>query len=266
MAITTVVDAVNNIRPPIHFFRNSSVGSASMLAASDNISTSASGTVLTSNSQLSSSDFRGYINPEVGQYSYITRVDLNSDRVSSVYGQARGFGIILCDILWASSGISPGLGVQTINSIALPPRDINETSSGEGILPVIYYTSTAIGVGGGNVFITYTNSAGISGRTGNIDMNTSLQEHPLAFISLQPGDIGVQSIQTLEFDVDHLSGTFILALVRPLTIVTSNVPKTCNGIDSIYTTKIFNNTTFFPITVRVQSGFNFAGSVYISQG
>lgn len=268
MSILSIADAISNIRPTIFFSKTSSVGSASIIAYSGGLnSTGISGIAITSQSQVNSTDFLEYSAPAPGNYHYISRVDVTAAQTSSVYSEARGYGVLLCDVLWGSAGFSVGLGVQNINSVELPPRDINESINGEGVFPFIHATGSSVGAGGGNIFLTYTNSAGVSGRSGQGVVPDGTQGGVADFIGLQSGDIGVKSIQTLEFNVDHISGVYVLYLVRPLVYVISNAwPKSCNGLDNIYLTKIFNNTVFFPICVRAQSGMNFAGSVYLSEG
>lgn len=268
MAILSLADAVSSLRPPIFFSKNSSVGSAGMLAYTGGLnSTGISGISITSQSQVNSTSFQEYSASAPESYHYISRIDLAASQISSVYGDARGFGVLMCDVLWGSAGFSVGLGSQNINSVELPPRDINETINGEGVFPFLHSTGTTVGAGGGNIFLTYTNSAGVSGRLASGSVSTSTQAGNVDVIGLEPGDLGVKSIQTLEFDVDHVSGVFALYLLRPLVYVISNAwPKSCNGLDNIYLTKIFNNTVFFPICVRNQSGMNFAGSVHLSEG
>lgn len=268
MAILSVIDVISSLQPPIFFSKNSSVGSAGMLAYTGGLnSTSISGIAITSQAQVNSTDFSGYSSPSIGTYHYISRIDVSAAQVSSVYGDARGYGVLMCDVLWGSAGFSVGLGLQSINSVELPPRDINETINGEGVFPFLHSTGTTVGAGGGNIFLTYTNSAGVSGRLASGPVSTSTTAGNGDFMSLESGDLGVKSIQTLEFDVDHISGVYALYLLRPLVYVISNAwPKSCNGVDNIYTTKIFNNTVFFPVCVRNQSGINFTGSLHLSEG
>lgn len=269
IGITSVSDALQKIKPhALTFARDSSIGGAYILAYSQfSTLTPISGIVLNNVQQLTTSDFLEYSNSPAGLYQYIYQINLQTPSITgTVYGDGRGYGCILCDALWISTGFSVGLGLQTINSPTLPPRDINETSNGEGIIPFVY-AALVPGVAGGNITITYTNSQGIPNRTAIGNVATGTQSESGMFVTLQAGDTGVRSIQSLEFDTDHVSGRYAICLVRPLVTVSANFARpTYNSIDNIYLTKLFNNTVFFPIAFRAQSGVKLFGTIYLCEG
>ena len=108
-----------------------------------------------------------------------------------------------------------------INNVAL-----TRYTSGEGLQ--IMAVSQAARTGGQSFIVKYTNSKGVSGRVSlpalqnATSVNGSLVTHngnttnnPGAFISLQPGDTGVRSIESVTMlGVDV--GLFALVLVKPL--------------------------------------------------
>jgi hypothetical protein len=108
----------------------------------------------------------------------------------------------LCDLLWYNSGMSSTTGyVWTINSAQFASRDLNGRSSGDGVRIGLANssTSTAPTLTTG-ITITYTNSSGISNRTGtlpHIQTSYPFGSSNLVTFYLQPGDVGVSSVQTL---------------------------------------------------------------------
>lgn len=269
MAIISVSQAKNNIKRPLHYNENNTVGSASALSIyiSSVNATPVSGIALTNPSEISTGfgTYLSYDQPDTGKYNYISRVDFTSSQTSTVYGAARGFSMILCDALWVSTGLSKGLGVQPITFPGLPPRDSLEGTNGVGVLPVIAILGT-LTAGGGDTILTYTNSEGISNRVVSVDFPGQALSGECSFFPLVEGDIGISSIESVEFTVDHGTGTFGLFLVRPITIVTANIGKTVHDIDTLYLPKIFTNTVFLPIITRNQSGFRVGSTIYLSEG
>lgn len=269
MPITTAAQALSSIKPPLFKIEDGTTGSDNAIGIifPSGISTSASGIAVTSASQLGSGHaaFLNYTQPNINSSNYIYRIDLVPRRTTSVYGASRGWTSILCDIVWFTTGLSMGLGVQTINSVELPPRDLNEQINGVGLIPMLSVVST-LTTAGGNTIISYTNSEGVSGRTCTVVFPQAVLGNTSQVGELQQGDIGIKSIETLEFTVDHGTGSIVLMLLRPLTIVTAFDGKTVHSIDTLYLPKIFNNTVLFPITMRAQSGIGNAMSIYLTEG
>lgn len=132
--------------------------------------------------------------------------------------------MILCDYL---------LVYPFVDMSVTDQQDMTNTNSltrytdGDGVQVMAVLTNA--GVGGQQFFFTYTNSAGVSGRTSKtVTMNTATAIGSIVtssvstanisgnpFIGLQDGDSGVQSIQSVTMlgaDV----GLFALVLVKPL--------------------------------------------------
>lgn len=129
---------------------------------------------------------------------------------------------VMCDYLMFYPFISQDAGDFALtNSITLPRYP---TGAGVQIMPVV----TNAQAGGAQFFVTYTNQAGVSGRTSKtVTCNTQgapgtiLTTAPATagasgpFIPLQAGDSGVRSIENVTFLSSDV-GLFALVLVRPL--------------------------------------------------
>ena len=139
----------------------------------------------------------------------------------SIYNSVAGArGIyMLCDRLWHNSGFTITLGgiAQTVNSLAWPARDKNNSTNGEGVY-IGVEVSTATGTGTPTLSMSYTNSAGTAGRTSSNIILTVASANIGAFytLGLQAGDIGVQSIQTFTLSATWTSGVIHLVAFRPI--------------------------------------------------
>lgn len=132
--------------------------------------------------------------------------------------------VLLCDYLMFYPFIDEGTtDTQTMtNTLSLP-----RYTDGKGVQVIAVQTNA--GTGGQQFYFTYTNSAGVSGRTsrtvtmntsttvGNIlGSNTATNNASNPFIGLQDGDSGVRSIESVTMlGID--TGLFSLVLVKPLT-------------------------------------------------
>lgn len=160
-----------------------------------------------------------------GKKTYIT---------SATFSASVASGYSLFDVLWVNSGIVvTTTTAQTINSVALPARDVNNSINGEGCRIGVYATA-ALGNAAvvSNSTISYTNSAGVSGRTATLSATV-----PYAFPAtpvigtvvwfiLQDGDIGVKSIQSITLNTSLTSGSlsvFIARLVVPFSATVANM-------------------------------------------
>lgn len=125
--------------------------------------------------------------------------------------------ILVCDRLWHNSGISiTTTTAQAITSPTWPARDINGSTDGEGVFVGIEVSAT-VGAGAiNNTTLDYTNSDGVSGRTGTISMPATANAGTFVFFQLQAGDRGVRSVQGITLGTSYVSGTIHLVAVRPV--------------------------------------------------
>jgi hypothetical protein len=135
-------------------------------------------------------------------------------------GTARG-QMLLCDRLWHNSGINITLNTaQTINSVAWPARDINNSTNGDGVF-IGVEVRVATGAGTPTLTLSYTNQAGTAGRTGTNIIATVASAGIGSFyvLGLQAGDTGVRSIQTYTQSATWTSGTIHLVAFRIMAVV-----------------------------------------------
>lgn len=129
---------------------------------------------------------------------------------------------MLVDRLWQSNRVPTNTtSATTINSIAWPARDVNGSSNGEGVyIAMANAPGTPTGSNYVQSTISYTNSAGVSGRTGLSMTFTNAPTYSMDGIhifALQDGDTGVQSIQTFALGTTlAFSPQFYLFAFRPI--------------------------------------------------
>lgn len=101
----------------------------------------------------------------------------------------------LADRLWQNA-IDPSLTTsQTVNSVAFPARDMDDSTNGRGVMIAMDLLG-AIPTGACTVTVTYTNSAGTGSRTATLVIPSATTYVSSFFpIPLQAGDVGVRSIQ-----------------------------------------------------------------------
>jgi hypothetical protein len=143
-----------------------------------------------------------------------------------------GYGTFLVvDMLVGMGGFDTNsAALQTTNSVPL-----TRYTTGQGVWAAAIGDSPATNVGGtaNTATVSYTNSASVAGRTGtgnypgggqfvNYLLWGSLNPGDQLALPLQAGDVGVQSVQTLQFSIGAgtAGATVALLLYRPLTMVT----------------------------------------------
>lgn len=144
-----------------------------------------------------------------GAQSYLARAE---------FSQNGNIGTIaIDDWLWSNSGlVVTTTGAQAITTPAWPARDAVGSTNGAGVYAALL-VSTATGNGAPvtNTTISYTNSAGTAGRTGTIASfpATAVQGCWVPF-SLQAGDVGIRSIQSISLGTSYVSGAIHLVAFR----------------------------------------------------
>lgn len=157
----------------------------------------------------------GLINPSGTDKQYLITCGLTSSATINM--------VILVDMLIAASNINANVATaQTVNTTAL--TRYTGTASAGNLLT--FEVTTALGATASNVTVSsYTNSAGTTARTTSaLAMTTSAitgRLQPIAltgnpFVPLASGDIGVRSVETLQFSAAMGAGVLNLYLYRPL--------------------------------------------------
>lgn len=156
--------------------------------------------------------------------SYLGQIPFTNPGAGNTYlGRLAAFctqygSIALYDRLWHQSGINLTLTTsQTINSAALPARDVDGATAGNQVIAALEFSATG-GAGTPTLTLGYTNSAGTAGRTANLIQAATATPGQgfMFFFGLQAGDVGIQSIQTYQQSATWTSGTAHLVLLRKL--------------------------------------------------
>jgi hypothetical protein len=155
-----------------------------------------------------------------GQMTFPASVGGETIHLAKFHGlsSAQAGTLLLCDRLWHNSGLSVTLTTsQTVNSVAFPARDDNESTDGEGVL-VALEISAATGAGTPTLTLGYTNQSGTASRTANniVAVTASGVIGTTYIFGLQAGDTGVRSIQTYQQSATMTSGTHHLVAFRIL--------------------------------------------------
>lgn len=144
---------------------------------------------------------------------------------------------------------------QTLNNTVTLPR----YTDGAGVRAYIVALGT-MGAGAPNISISYTNQAGVAGKTMPVTVTavaTAVQGHiihsdPSAakyfpFLPLAAGDTGIRSIQTVTLSASMTSGSLAIVLCKPLT----SLPLTTAGVMAER-----NLMTQLPSLPRIYDGAN----------
>jgi hypothetical protein len=154
-------------------------------------------------------------NPSVG-VNYLTELLMASSVVH--YN-------LFFDVLWVNTAlVITTTTAQTITMPgALPARDINGTTNGEGCgIAILCTAAVGLAAVAANATISYTNSDGTAGRTATLTAQVGSQAPAtpvigtLIWFNLQAGDKGVRSIQSITLGTTWVSGTISLMITRDI--------------------------------------------------
>ena len=143
------------------------------------------------------------------------------------------------DVLWVNTGlVVTTTTAQAIAMGALPPRDINGTTNGEGCMIAMLFTvASTLAAVASNTTVTYTNSDGVAGRTATLSaiVGSQIPATPvigtLIWFNLQAGDKGVRSIQSVTLGTSLVTGSISMMITRDIATVGTvqpniNAPRT----------------------------------------
>lgn len=179
--------------------------------------------------------------------------------------------VMLADRLWHNSGITITLTTaQTVNSVAFPARDKGGTTDGVGVYLGVE-VSAATGAGTPTITVSYTNSAGVAGRTGTNIVPTVASSVVGTFypIGLQAGDVGVRSVQTITLSATWTSGTIHLVAYRPIIPVTLPAVGAAGALNAVTGNmpRLYDNSVPFLIyRSQATTTTQLSGAVKFTQG
>jgi hypothetical protein len=147
----------------------------------------------------------GQTNPASGNTLYLSRVDVITANVLQ---------LMLLDRLWDDSGIA--MNVVGAQAITMPGAITRYADGEENIL--IAECISAWGVTGITLTASYTNSAGVSGRSATATVDGSPVAGQSWIFNLQAGDTGIQSIQSVSRSGSTgAAGSLGLVIAQPRT-------------------------------------------------
>lgn len=147
--------------------------------------------------------------------NYLTELNMTSSVAHTSY---------YFDPLWVNSGlVVTTTTAQAITMGALPPRDINGTSDGQGcVIALLCTTASGLAAVASNATVSYTNSDGTAGRTATLTAIVGSQAPAtpvigtMIWFNLQGADRGVRSVQSITLGTSWVSGTITLMIVRDI--------------------------------------------------
>lgn len=203
-----------------------------------------------------------FSNPAGGQSTYLARFAACATQSATTY---------LLDRLWHNGGIGITLtSAQVIASPAWPARDINGATSGAGILLGLE-VSAVTGANAPTITVSYTNSSGSSARSAVNIRTTSSGSIAGAFypLSLQSGDAGAQSVQSVTLSASWTSGTVNLVAFKVLSQVECPVALIANSVDAItggFPTLQLGTVPYVAILPNTTTTSNIFGNIIYSVG
>ena len=204
-----------------------------------------------------------FANPPAGQSTYLAKASVACGTTTAA--------INFFDLLWYNSGIVvTTTTAQTINSVTLPSRDMNGATNGIGVTAWLYCQTATTNAS--TITISYTNSSGVSGRTGTIVLGgwpAAATAGTFLPFSLQNGDVGVQSIQTITLGTSLAAGSVYLMLIREFCYIGFIAASTGMTLDwtQVGFPQLYNGTalSFFVIPTSTSVGI-LSGQVVYTQG
>lgn len=135
------------------------------------------------------------------------------------------------DCLWVNSGlVVTTTTAQAITTPALPARDVNGTTNGEGCgIGLLFVAAATNAAAISNTTVTYTNSKGVGSRVATLTtaVGSAIPATPvigtMIWFSLAAGDTGVQSIQSITLGTSLVTGTISLMITRDICTIGTTI-------------------------------------------
>lgn len=270
MAITTLAGIISGERAPSYIAKGqSNTHNASAAFSLWAVGANAGGYNGTLNGVTVTSSTAGaltYTNPDTGS-AYLSLMSL---ALRAPTGTTNAPGVaILCDRLWHNGGITiTSTTAQSIVSPAFPARDVSGSTNGDGVLLGVE-VSVATGAGTPTITVSYTNSAGTAGRTATNIVATAASSSAgtIYVLSLQSGDTGVRSVESITLSATWTSGTINLVAFRPIAMLPGVAlgPQSIDGVTACLP-RIYDNSCLFMMVQSGGAAVNIAGTIQTSWG
>ena len=268
MAITTQAGANSGAQPPYYVRKASSASEAADLLHSTFYETGEPGAATAPSPGLNGAALTSY----TGQIPFTNPVSGNSylykwEPVLSDTGGTASTSVVsmLLDRLWHNSGIvATTTAEQPITSGAMPARDVNGSTNGEGLMAALEVSTTGTNGLSTTITLNYTNSAGTAGRTATIASfpATAVAGAFIPF-QLQAGDTGIRSIQGITLGTTLTSITMHIVVYRMLDFVVQSTDRgstsgaeTRRDMHDSGFVRLFNNTVPFIVLLMRSASAN----------
>ena len=195
--------------------------------------------------------------PQNGQIPFTNPGAGNTYLNKFIASQSQGATLLfMADRLWHNGGYTiTSTSAQNSTTPAWPARDANGSTNGEGVFLAVE-VSAATGAGTPTITISYTNSAGTSGRSAtNLDTTVASSIAGTFYrIDLQAGDLGVRSVQSLTLSATWTSGTINLVAYRPIGMVETTAGGSGGSVDTLSggLARIYNDSVLWPWMIPSQ--------------
>jgi hypothetical protein len=129
--------------------------------------------------------------------------------------------IVIMDYLWVNTGLSPTTTTaQTVTSVAFPARDIESTTSGNGVgLAILVTTATTNAGAVTTITASYTDNHGNAGRTATMaSFPATAVAGTLIPFQLAAGDEGVRAVASITLGTTLGGGAISLVAYRPIAV------------------------------------------------
>lgn len=216
MAITTLDGLIAGLLPPVQFIKTTGTMKIAGIMHSLWYAVGNPGAGVVSTAGLAGESLTAATAGQLRLPAAVGGKSIYLARFEAVQTNAVG-SLSVCDRLWQNSGfVVTSTGAQTINSVTLPARDVNASTNGEGVFFGME-VATVLGAGTPTLTVTYTNSAGTTGRTGTIGpINTTSSVGSFYPMVMQSGDTGVRSIQSITSSATMTSGAVSFLMYREI--------------------------------------------------
>jgi len=180
-------------------------------------------------------------------------------------------GVWLVDRQWGNVPVVTTLTAQAITSPTWVPRDASASTAGAGVYLALECSSaTGNGAPITNTTVSYTNSAGVAGRTATLaSFPATAPAGTWALFSLQAGDVGVKSVQSITLGTSYVSGQvhliafrYIAGIPTPLAATISPLSFTQLGRPSVWDLSVLQ-LVYMPTGTAVGAAY---GSLSYAQG
>jgi hypothetical protein len=139
---------------------------------------------------------------------------------------------------------------QTLNTVTLPARDFFGTTDGVGVnMALLVTTATTNASAVTTITVSYTNSDGVPGRTGNIpSFPATAVLGTIVPINLQAGDKGVRSVQSITLGTTLAAGAISLVMYRILAMQGVQVAGTGGALTALpVNTRLYDGVCALPV-------------------